>query len=189
MTLLNSRLQTDTGRKSYWLSPDCTYLQVRKEQNRTNPSWMPEERDIRVRPAHTRKRSNSNQTWSQLPQLCRQRQRFDETQTRRRCMMGWGGWRGEGERRRSGGLLTEWELPFKRERVTEREIERFKPTSDSPVGGILKNFPGSHRVRQHPETPSSPPPYPSSPPSHLHPQSLRQPLPCGHHRSLRLPWI
>lgn len=58
---------------------------------------------------------------------------------------GGAGWDGEGRVKRgggrggSGGLLTEWEVPFKRDRVGER----FEPTSDLPVGGILKNFPGS----------------------------------------------
>ena len=105
---------------SHRLSSHRSHLQVRKEKDRTNPSCVPEERDIL--PTHTHaKTSNSDQTWSQLPQRCRQRQRFDETQTRRRYMMGWGEWSEPGVGG-AGGRQGCWLSG--RCRLEEKELER-----------------------------------------------------------------
>lgn len=113
----------------------------RWENRRTGqilPSFLPEERDVLVRPAHTRNPRTAI-TAAAAPQT-NTKVWWDTNTEEVHDGMG-----------AAGGQEDSWlsgRCRFKRDRVRER----FKPTSDVSVGGILKNFPGS------PPSPLHPPP-------------------------------
>lgn len=129
--------------QSFLPSSHCSNLQVGKQKDRTNPSFLPsflpEERDVLVRPAHTRN-PRTPITAAAAPQT--DTKVWWDTNTEE-VHDGMGA---------AGGQEDSWlsgRCRFKRDRVRER----FKPTSDASVGGILKNFPGSP-----PPPPLHPPP-------------------------------